>query len=64
MTSATSHGLHSRSNSLAATSSSASGSFGKADGKKAQGGSEFDKYAEDDEEDYEDVFGKVNLTCE
>ncbi|KAF8955254.1 hypothetical protein BDZ97DRAFT_1674389 [Flammula alnicola] len=39
------------------------GSFGRAEAKKAQNQAEFGKYAEDDEEDYEDVFGKVNATC-
>ncbi|KAF9453114.1 Pkinase-domain-containing protein [Macrolepiota fuliginosa MF-IS2] len=45
--------------------SSGGGSFGRADAKKAQtaGDSEkFDKYAEVDDEDYEDVFGKPNGT--
>lgn len=40
------------------------GSFGRAEAKKAQNQAEFGKYAEDDEEDYEDVFGKLNATCE
>jgi len=53
--SATSGG-HVRSGSLA-------GSFGKAEAKKVQNQAEFGKYAEDDEEDYEDVFGKPNATC-
>ena len=29
-----------------------------------QNQTEFGKYTEDDEEDYEDVFGKPNATCE
>jgi hypothetical protein len=41
---------------------SAAGSWGQADAQKMQ--SEFGKYAEDDDEDYEDVFGgKVNGTA-
>ena len=40
------------------------GSFGRNEAKKAQSQAEFGKYAEADEEDYEDVFGKVNATCE
>jgi hypothetical protein len=47
---------HHRSNSFA------NGSLGKADFQKQQ--AEFGKYAEDDEEDYEDVFGKPNASCE
>lgn len=40
----------------------ANGSLGKSEFQKQQ--TEFGKYAEDDEEDYEDVFGKPNVTCE
>lgn len=47
---------HHRSNSFA------NGSLGKADFQKQQ--AEFGKYAEDEEEDYEDVFGKPNASCE
>lgn len=47
---------HHRSNSFA------NGSLGKTDFQKQQ--AEFGKYAEDDEEDYEDVFGKPNASCE
>lgn len=39
------------------------GSAGRADAKNFLSQVEFDKYAEDDDEDYEDVFGKVNTTC-
>ena len=53
---------HSRSGSLAAPLGSA-GSFGHAEAKKLQNQTEFGKYTEDDEEDYEDVFGKPNATC-
>lgn len=45
--------------------SSGAGSFGRADAKKAQSTGDlekFDKYAEEDDEDYEDVFGKPNGT--
>lgn len=54
-------GSHSRSASLAA---GAGGSFGRADARKAQNQAEFEKYTEDDDEDYEDVFGKPNGTSE
>ncbi|PPQ99462.1 hypothetical protein CVT26_014278 [Gymnopilus dilepis] len=61
------HGYgHTRSGSLAsapllgnAASGSGSGSFGKAEAQQLQMELEIGKYAEDDEEDYEDVFGKV-----
>ncbi|KAF8809187.1 hypothetical protein BYT27DRAFT_7210196 [Phlegmacium glaucopus] len=58
--SASSHS-HSRSGSLATPLGSA-GSFGHAEAKKLQNQTGFGKYAEDDEEDYEDVFGKPNAT--
>ncbi len=47
--------------------SSGAGSFGRADAKKAQSTGDlekFDKYAEEDDEDYEDVFGKPNGSSE
>ncbi|KAH8987236.1 hypothetical protein EDB86DRAFT_3065770 [Lactarius hatsudake] len=50
---------HSRSPSLAGSSG---GSFGKSDARR-MASSEFDKYAEDDDEDYDDVFGKPNGSC-
>jgi hypothetical protein len=53
---------HSRSGSLATPGSA--GSFGQAEAKKLQNQTEFGKYTEDDEEDYDDVFGKPNATCE
>ena len=53
---------HSRTSSLATPLSA--GSFGHAEAKKLQNQTEFGKYTEDDEEDYEDVFGKPNATCE
>ena len=40
--------------------SSVSGSFGQSEVRRLGSSSDFDKYAEDDDEDYEDVFGKVN----
>jgi hypothetical protein len=40
------------------------GSFGRSEAKKAQNQAEFGKYTEDEEEDYEDVFGKPKATCE
>ena len=53
---------HSRTGSLATPLGT--GSFGHAEAKKLQNQTEFGKYTEDDEEDYEDVFGKPNATCE
>ncbi|KAG5635282.1 hypothetical protein H0H81_011830, partial [Sphagnurus paluster] len=50
-------GSHSRSSSFAANPGS--GSFGRAEARRIQNQS-FGKYAEDDDEDYEDVFGKLN----
>ena len=52
---------HSRSSSFVG---STNGSFGRAEVKKLEQQSEFGKYAEDDDEDYDDVFGKPNGTCE
>ena len=40
------------------------GSFGRVEAKKLQNQAEFGKYTEDDDEDYEDVFGKPNGTGE
>ncbi|KAI0292680.1 hypothetical protein B0F90DRAFT_1920254 [Multifurca ochricompacta] len=55
---------HSRSPSLAGSSSGGGGggSFGKSDSRRlvVLANREFNKYAEDDEEDYDDVFGKSN----
>ncbi|KAI6114307.1 hypothetical protein F5141DRAFT_1105796 [Pisolithus sp. B1] len=48
---------HSRSSSL--VGSNASGSFGRSEAKRASS-HEFDKYAEEDNEDYDDVFGKAS----
>jgi len=48
------------------TGSSGGGSVGRADAKETWGNAlnsdleKFDKYAEEDDEDYEDVFGKPN----
>ena len=53
-------GQHSR---AASVSTPGAGSFGKAQAKqlqRLQSQAEFGKYAEDDEEDYDDVFGKPN----
>ncbi|KAG5646503.1 hypothetical protein DXG03_003268 [Asterophora parasitica] len=55
--SATPQGSHSRSPSFAAPSNG--GSFGRSEARRIQNES-FGKYAEDDDEDYEDVFGKLN----
>jgi hypothetical protein len=51
-----SFGSHTRSTSLAGSG----GSFGRAEARRLQSQAEFGKYAENDDEDYEDVFGKVN----
>lgn len=59
--SASSHVTHSRSASLAAPLGSG-GSFGRAEARRLQNQTEFGKYTEDDDEDYEDVFGKLNGT--
>jgi len=58
---ATGLGSHSRSASLASAIGTG-GSFGRAEARKLQNQAEFGKYAEADDEDYEDVFGKVNGT--
>ena len=50
---------HSRSPSFAGSSS---GSFGRSDVRRLAS-QEFNKYAEDDDEDYDDVFGKPNGSC-
>jgi len=55
---------HIRSGSLASAPGTGTGSFGRSEAKKAQNQAEFGKYTEDEEEDYEDVFGKPNATCE
>jgi hypothetical protein len=38
------------------------GSFGRAEVRRLQNQTEFGKYAENDNEDYEDVFGKISGT--
>lgn len=48
--------IHSRSASLAGTA----GSFGQAEARGTPSQTEFEKYTEEDDEDYEDVFGKLN----
>ena len=50
---------HSRSPSYAGSSS---GSFGRSEARRSTS-QEFNKYAEDDDEDYDDVFGKPNGSC-
>lgn len=58
---------HARSGSITSTplGSSGSGSFGRSEAKKAQNQAELGKYTEDDDDDdYEDVFGKPNASCE
>ncbi|TFK24391.1 Pkinase-domain-containing protein [Coprinopsis marcescibilis] len=57
--SAPSLAAHGRSTSLTTPTT---GSFGRAEAKKVQNQAEFGKYAEDDDEDYDDVFGKPNGT--
>ncbi|KAJ7644441.1 hypothetical protein FB45DRAFT_897923 [Roridomyces roridus] len=53
---------HSRSSSFAGTSVGIGGSVGRAEARRVLNEKEFGKYAEDDDEDYEDVFGKPNGT--
>lgn len=53
----TSRPSHSRSSSFAG---SPGGSLGRSEIKRLASQAEFDKYAEDDDEDYDDVFGKPN----
>lgn len=55
---------HSRSSSFVGSGSSGSGSFGRSEAKRVASSHEFDKYAEEDDEDYDDVFGKVNGASE
>jgi hypothetical protein len=54
-------GSHGRSTSLNTPNS---GSFGKAELQRMQNQAEFGKYAETDDEDYDDVFGKSNGSSE
>ncbi|KAH9831359.1 kinase-like protein [Rhodofomes roseus] len=56
-----SRGAHSRSSSFIGPSGS--GSFGRAESRRYPSQPEFGKYAEDDDEDYDDVFGKANGTA-
>jgi hypothetical protein len=51
---------HGRSSSYVA---SGSGSFGRSEAHKLYHQNEFGKYTEDDDEDYDDVFGKPNGAC-
>lgn len=51
---------HSRSPSFVGHTSSGSGSFGRSEARRIHSERGFDKYTEDDDEDYEDVFGKPN----
>lgn len=55
---------HSRSSSFVGSGSSGSGSFGRSEAKRAASQAEFDKYAEVDDEDYDDIFGKPGGTSE
>jgi hypothetical protein len=57
---------HSRSSSFAGTGGNVGigGSVGRAEARRVLNETEFGKYAEDDDEDYEDVFGKPNGTSE
>src|ERR1700722_9392630 len=55
----THRGLHSRSPSLSGMSGG-TGSLGRSESRRAQSQTEFEKYTEDDDENYEDVFGKPN----
>lgn len=49
---------HSRSSSFVGSVSSGSGSFGRSEARRAASQAEFGKYTEDDDEDYDDIFGK------
>ncbi|KAH7920294.1 hypothetical protein BV22DRAFT_1198990 [Leucogyrophana mollusca] len=51
---------HSRTSSF--VGSNGSGSFGRSDARRITSQSEIDKYAEEDDEDYDDVFGKPGLS--
>ena len=53
---------HSRSSSF--VGSNGSGSFGHSEARRAASSHEFDKYAEEDNEDYDDIFGKVGGNSE
>jgi len=55
---------HSRSSSFVGSASSGSGSFGRSEARRTASQAEFGKYAEDDEEDYDDIFGKPGGTSE
>ena len=50
---------HARSSSSIGSSAN-SGSFGRLEAQRLRHQAGFDKYAEEDDEDYEDVFGKLN----
>lgn len=52
---------HSRSSSFVGPST---GSFGRSESRRFPSQPEFGKYAEEDDEDYDDVFGKANGTGE
>jgi hypothetical protein len=54
-------GSHSRSSSFAGAAGS-SGSVGRSEARRTLSQTEFGKYTEEDDEDYEDVFGKPNGT--
>jgi hypothetical protein len=54
-------GSHARSSSVAASMSSG-GSVGRSEVQHVRSRTEFGKYTEEDDEDYEDVFGKPNST--
>ncbi|KAK7023029.1 cytokinesis protein sepH [Favolaschia claudopus] len=53
---------HSRSSSFAGASVGIGGSVGRAEARRLLNESEFGKYAEEDDEDYDDIFGKPNGT--
>jgi hypothetical protein len=58
-------GFNTMNGSTRRSSDSGGGSIGHADAKKVQNANDldkFDKYAEEDDEDYEDVFGKPSGT--
>lgn len=52
--------VHARSASSMGPGSSGNGSFGRSEARRINSQAEFGKYTEEDDEDYEDVFGKPN----
>ncbi|KAL4249212.1 non-specific serine/threonine protein kinase [Abortiporus biennis] len=53
------HSAHGRSSSYVGPSGPSTGSFGRTEARRLTSQPEFGKYTEDEEEDYDDVFGKL-----